>query len=232
MVLKQKNPSVWWTPLLHKFKRSLRRVLWTWRWRMMMLTSRTKCWTRAEHILGGFWRRRICCRWLGRRTWWRRIWNRRSAWPWHIYIYIYVYLRIVFESITFIPRLGDFLVLTSSRVSCICWYVYILTRKEGVNENECNWSTTAQLVFAKPCRQKGIHQNFKYVFRTFQFRLNWTGTKPQFAETFWYDISEAQITQNRGFCRFKNPRNKRTQVDHCWGAKLCWWQDGFYEWKF
>ena len=51
----------------------------------------------------------------------------------YIYIYIHVYLRIVFENIDFIPRLGDFLVLTSSRVSCICLCVYILTKKGGVN---------------------------------------------------------------------------------------------------
>jgi len=49
-----------------------------------------------------------------------------------IYIYTYIYLRIFFENINSIPRFGDFLVLTSSRVSCICLCVYILTRKGGV----------------------------------------------------------------------------------------------------
>ena len=29
--------------------------------------------------------------------------------------------------------------------------------------------------------------------------MNFTGTKPQFAEIFRYDITEAQIIQNRGF---------------------------------
>jgi len=51
----------------------------------------------------------------------------------YIYIYIYIYLRIAFENIHFIPRLGDFLVLTSSRISCICLCVYFLTRQGGVN---------------------------------------------------------------------------------------------------
>jgi len=38
-----------------------------------------------------------------------------------------------------------------------------------------------------------------YVFQTFQVRSNFTGTKPQFAEIFWYYITKAQIIQNRGF---------------------------------
>ena len=50
-----------------------------------------------------------------------------------IYTYIYIYLRIIFENINFIPRLADFLVLTSSRVSCMCLCVYILTQKSEVN---------------------------------------------------------------------------------------------------
>jgi len=46
--------------------------------------------------------------------------------------------------------------------------------------NECSWSTgnTIQLVFrvSKLCAQEGIHKNLTYVFPTFQFRLNFTGT--------------------------------------------------------
>jgi len=38
--------------------------------------------------------------------------------------------------------------------------------------------------------------NLKYVFQTFQSRLKFIGTKPQFAKIFRYDISEAQILQN------------------------------------
>jgi len=49
----------------------------------------------------------------------------------YIYIFIYIYLHIVFENINFIPGLGNFLVFTSSLVSCICLCVYILTRKRG-----------------------------------------------------------------------------------------------------
>ena len=46
---------------------------------------------------------------------------------------IYIYLRIVFENTNFIPRLGNFLVLTSSCVSCMCLCVYILTQKSEIN---------------------------------------------------------------------------------------------------
>ena len=45
---------------------------------------------------------------------------------------------MVFENINFISRLGDYLVLTSSRVSCICWCVYILTSKEGEGSIKMN----------------------------------------------------------------------------------------------
>jgi len=58
---------------------------------------------------------------------------------------------------------------------------------------------TINRVFAKPCPQKGIHKNLQDVFQTFQFRLKLIGTKPRFAEIFRYDISEAQIIQNRRF---------------------------------
>ena len=65
--------------------------------------------------------------------------------------------------------------------------------------NECNWTNTEQLVFTKPCPQKGFMKIWNYVFQTFQFRLNLTDTKPQFAEIFRYYITEADIIQNRGF---------------------------------
>jgi len=42
-------------------------------------------------------------------------------------------------------------------------------------------------------------KTWKYVFQTFQFRLNLIGTKPQFAEIFRYYITKAEIIQNRGF---------------------------------
>ena len=58
---------------------------------------------------------------------------------------------------------------------------------------------TMQLVISKPCPQKGMHINFKICFQTFQFSLNLISTKPQFAKIFRYDITEAQIIQNRGF---------------------------------
>jgi len=54
-------------------------------------------------------------------------------------------------------------------------------------------------VFSKPCPQKGFIKTEKYVFQTFQFRLKFTGTNPQFAEIFRYYITEAQIIQNRGY---------------------------------
>jgi len=66
------------------------------------------------------------------------------------------------------------------------------------NGNECNWRNTEQLVFTKPCPQKGFMKTWKYVFQTFQFRLNLNGTKPQFAAIFRYCITEAEIIQNRG----------------------------------
>jgi len=65
--------------------------------------------------------------------------------------------------------------------------------------NECSWTNTEQLVFTKPCPHKGFMKTWKYVFQTFQFRLNSTGTKPQFAEIFRYYITKAEIIQNRGF---------------------------------
>jgi len=65
--------------------------------------------------------------------------------------------------------------------------------------NECNSTNTEQLVFTKPCPQKGFMKTWNYVFQRFQFRLNLTGTKPQFAEIFRYYITEAEIIQNRGF---------------------------------
>jgi len=65
--------------------------------------------------------------------------------------------------------------------------------------NECNWTNTEQLVFTKPCPQKGFMKTWNHIFQTFQFRLNLTGTKPQFAEIFGYYITEAEIIQNRGF---------------------------------
>jgi len=65
--------------------------------------------------------------------------------------------------------------------------------------NECNWTNTEQLVFTKPCPQKGFMKTAKYVFQTFHFRWNLTGTKPQFPEIFRYYITEAEIIQNRGF---------------------------------
>ena len=65
--------------------------------------------------------------------------------------------------------------------------------------NECNWTNTKQLVFSKSCPQKGFIKTWKCVFQTFQFRLNFTGTNPQFAEIFRYYITEAQIIQNWGY---------------------------------
>jgi len=64
--------------------------------------------------------------------------------------------------------------------------------------NECNWTNTEQLVFTKPCPQKGFMKTWKYVFQTFQFMLNLTGTKPQFAEIFRYYITKAEIIQIEG----------------------------------
>jgi len=54
-------------------------------------------------------------------------------------------------------------------------------------------------VFAKPCPQKGFIKTYNFFSQTFQFRLNFIGTKPQFAEIFQYYITEAQIIQNWGF---------------------------------
>ena len=65
--------------------------------------------------------------------------------------------------------------------------------------NECNWTNTEQLVFTKPCPQKEFMKTWKYVFHAFQFRLNLSGTEPQFAEIFRYYFTEAEIIQNRGF---------------------------------
>ena len=65
--------------------------------------------------------------------------------------------------------------------------------------NECNWTNTEQLVFTKPCPQKGSMKTWKNVSQTFQFRLNLSGTEPQFAEIFRYYFTEAEIIQNRGF---------------------------------
>ena len=62
-----------------------------------------------------------------------------------------------------------------------------------------HWTNTEQLVFTKPYPQKGFMKTWNYVFQTFQFRLNLTGTKPQFAEIFRYYITEAEIIQNWGF---------------------------------
>ena len=57
---------------------------------------------------------------------------------------------------------------------------------ERTLNNSCSQSLAA----------KGIHENFKVCFPNFQFRLNFTGTKPQFAEIFRYYMTEAQIIQN------------------------------------
>jgi len=40
---------------------------------------------------------------------------------------------------------------------------------------------------------RGFIKTEKYVFQTFQFRLNFNGTNPEFAEIFRYYITEAQI---------------------------------------
>jgi len=72
--------------------------------------------------------------------------------------------------------------------------------------NECNWTNTEQLVFTKPCPQKEFMKTWKYVFHAFQFRLNLSGTKPQFAEIFRYYINESEIIQNRGFRSTLNER--------------------------
>ena len=48
-------------------------------------------------------------------------------------------------------------------------------------------------------RAKGIHKNVKVCFPNISVRVEFSGTKPQFAEIFRYYITEAQIIQNRGF---------------------------------
>jgi len=48
-------------------------------------------------------------------------------------------------------------------------------------------------------RAKGIHKNVKVCFPNISVRVEFSGTKPQFAEIFRYYITEAQMFQNRGF---------------------------------
>jgi len=55
--------------------------------------------------------------------------------------------------------------------------------------NEWNWTNSIKLVFAKTRPQRGIHKNWKYVFQTFQFRLNCT----RFVAIFGQYITKAQI---------------------------------------
>jgi len=88
---------------------------------------------------------------------------------------------VITPSAEFFANIGGF----------IGWFYY--------SRDEWNWTNTVKLVFAKPCQgpQKGIQKNLKCFFQTFQVRLKFIGTKHQFAEIFRYDISEAQITQNR-----------------------------------
>ena len=82
--------------------------------------------------------------------------------------------------------------------------------------NECSWRNTEQLVFTKPCPQKGFMKTWKYVFQTFQFRLNLTasGTKPQFAEIFRYYFTEAEIIQSRGFRSTLNEDLKKLFISY------------------
>jgi len=62
---------------------------------------------------------------------------------------------------------------------------------------QLNEHSTTRVLKALPA--KGMHKNLKVCFPNISVRLNFTGTKPQFAEIFRYYITEAQIIQNRGF---------------------------------
>jgi len=69
------------------------------------------------------------------------------------------------------------------------FYTVEMNASERTLNNLCSQSLPA----------KGNHKTWKYVLQTFQFRLTFTVTKPQFAEIFRYYTTEAQIIQNRGF---------------------------------
>ena len=51
-----------------------------------------------------------------------------------------------------------------------------------------NWTNTIKLRFAKPCPQKEIHKNLKYVFQTFQFSLDfdWYQTSVCWNVSIWH----------------------------------------------
>jgi len=44
-----------------------------------------------------------------------------------------------------------------------------------------------------------IIKTWSFVSKYFSFRLKFIGTKPEFAQIFWYDISKAQIIQDQEF---------------------------------
>jgi len=69
-------------------------------------------------------------------------------------------------------------------------------------------------------------KTWKCVFQTFHFRLNLTGTKPQFAEIFRHYITEAQIIQNRGF-KSTLIFNLNKNHLHSWFWKSIWLNDMF-----